>query len=54
MRQLVIDRLNQMVGYGAELFYDFDCGRPVDPQDIPNLSDKELLDILENAVGFNG
>jgi hypothetical protein len=54
MRQLVIDKLNELVKNGAELFYDFDCGAPVDPEDIPNLTDEELLEIFENAIGFGG
>jgi len=54
MRQLVIDKLNDLIKNGAELFYDFDCGSPVDPKDIPNLTDKEILEIYEVAISFGG
>lgn len=54
MRQLVIDKLNTYIANGGELFHDFDCENPVDPEDIPNLPDELLLEIFENSISFGG
>jgi len=54
MRQLVIDKLNNFIANGGELYYDFDATIQVNPADIPNLPDEELLEIFELAVGFGG
>ena len=52
MRQLVIDRLKQIVAQGGDLFSDFDCVNQVNVQDLHNLTDGQLLEILEIAMVF--
>lgn len=53
MRQLVIDRILELENDGMDLS-DLEFFRPVTAAQVPQLSDAELIKLLEAMVGFQG
>ena len=53
MRQLVIDRILQLENDGMDLS-DLEFFRPITAAQVPQLTDQELIELLEAMVGFNG
>ena len=53
MRQLVIDRILELENNGMDLS-DLEFFRPVTSTQVPQLSDSELIALLEAMVGFQG
>lgn len=53
MRQLVIDRILELENDGMDLS-DLEFFRPVTVAQVPQLSDAELIELLEAMVGFQG
>jgi uncharacterized protein Smg (DUF494 family) len=53
MRQLVIDRILELEQDGIDLSY-LEYFRPVTTAEVPQLSDAELLELLQAMVCFEG
>ena len=59
MRELVISRLTAFIadtdGYGIPRCFDCDEDNYIkDPTELENMSDEDLLEAYESAVGFGG
>lgn len=59
MRELVISRLTAFIadtdGYGIPRCFDCDEDDYIkDPTELENMSDEDLLEAYESAVGFGG
>lgn len=59
MRNLIIQRLTSLIedsnGYGIPRNFDCDENENVlDSQELTEMSDEELLEAFEAAIGFNG
>lgn len=53
MRKLIEDRIRDLVNDGADLSALEFCP-PTTVNDLPNLTDQELLEVLEDIIGFHG
>ena len=57
MRDLVIQRLTALIEDGDGIPRYFDCEEDefvTDVEELTDMSDEELLEMFENAVGFQG
>lgn len=56
MRELVIQRLTSYIEdcEGIPRYFDCDDEYITDPQEIQDMTDEDLLELLENAAGFQG
>jgi hypothetical protein len=59
MRDLVISKLKQFVadsqGYGIPRYFDCDDGEFItDADELETMTDEQLLEVFETAVGFGG
>jgi hypothetical protein len=57
MRNLVIQRLTTLIEDGDGIPRYFDCEENefvTDVEELTDMSDEELLEVFENAVGFQG
>jgi hypothetical protein len=53
MRKLIEKKIAKMVKDGADLS-ELEYSKPTSVKDLPKLSDKVLLDIYDELIGFNG